>query len=298
MKKLLIGMVLSFIAPFLLLVPIIGAAASVEGFYDPSSGEDFDVETFKTSSIVTTVKSWYDEYINECESTMNERKTEVEKEHTTIEIIQKPGEEQESDTQENDKPETDANEQADTERCVSVRKMKGSKFEEIAVEQPREPTAKPQPDEVSKDEGEDETESDSEDNQEPGTEEREVCHVNVIITMDDFPLSAVLAYYNVLYIQGMMSGEGFSVPSKDKVHDMLSAMTEYSELEDDDSEDYYIVMQFKDYHDLPAVEIAEWELSDEEYDEYMEMYLNVTEMVAGWLDEELNEEDKYGEEVQ
>ena len=92
---------------------------------------------------------------------------------------------------------------------------------EIAVEQPREPTAKPQPDEVSKDEGEDETESDSEDNQEPGTEEREVCHVNVIITMDDFPLSAVLAYYNVLYIQGMMSGEGFSVPSKDKVHDML-----------------------------------------------------------------------------
>ena len=56
-------------------------------------------------------------------------------------------------------------------------------------------------------------------------------------------------------------------------------------------------MQFKDYHDLLAVEIAEWELSDEEYDEYTEMYLNVTEMVAGWLDEELNEEDKY-EEVQ
>jgi len=297
MKKLLIGMFFSLIAPFLLLVPIIGAAASVEGFYDPDSGEDFDIETFKTSSIVTTVKSWYDEYINECESAMNARKSEVEKEHTTIEIIQKPGGEQESDLQENDKQESDAKEQTDA-GSISIQKSKDSKFEEIAIDQPQKPAVKPQPDDALKDEKEDETESDSEDNQEPVTEEREVCHVNVIITMDDLPLSAVLAYYNVLYIQGVMSGEGFKAASKDKVHDMLSAMTEYSEIEEDDSEDYYIIMQFKDYHELPSVVIEEWKLTDEENDEYTEMYLNVTEMVAGWLDEDLNEEAEYGEEVQ
>lgn len=299
MKKLLIGLLLSFIAPFLLLVPIIGAAASVEGFYDPDSGEDFNIETFKTSSTVLTVKSWYDEYINDYADKMNDRKREVEKEHTTIEIIQKPGSEQESDTQEDDKPEpeTGVKEQADTGKNVSVHKMENSKFEEIAVEQPQEPAIKPQPDETSKDEkneGEDEEKDASEDNQEQQTEEREVCHVNVIISMDEYPLSSILAYYNALYIQAVGAGERFELPAKGDVHDMLAAMTEYSETQDDDSENYYINMHFKFYDELPYIVFSG--MPQDEYDEYSEMYLNLTEMISGWIDEDLSTYKKESED--
>ena len=59
MKKALIVIVLVVMAPFLLLVPVIGAASSVDGFFDPDSGEDFDVEAYKTSDTVIKVKTWY-----------------------------------------------------------------------------------------------------------------------------------------------------------------------------------------------------------------------------------------------
>ena len=55
MKKALIAIVLVVMAPFLLLVPVIGAASSVDGFFDPDSGEDFDVENYKTSDTVLKI---------------------------------------------------------------------------------------------------------------------------------------------------------------------------------------------------------------------------------------------------
>ena len=57
MKKALIAIVLVVMAPFLLLVPVIGAASSVDGFFDPDSGEDFDVENYKTSDTVLKITS-------------------------------------------------------------------------------------------------------------------------------------------------------------------------------------------------------------------------------------------------
>ena len=104
MKKALIAIVLVVMAPFLLLVPVIGAASSVDGFFDPDSGEDFDVENYKTSDTVLKITSWYEEYISEYEKQLNDRKKEVEKEHTTTETVpkekpQNPSEEKEIKTE-------------------------------------------------------------------------------------------------------------------------------------------------------------------------------------------------------
>lgn len=46
------------------------------------------------------------------------------------------------------------------------------------------------------------------------TEQREVCHVNVIIKMDEFPVSAVLAYYHVRVIKSMLDGDGIKPPKR------------------------------------------------------------------------------------
>ena len=67
MKKVLIVIMLVVAAPFLLLLPVIGAASSVSGFYDYDSEEDFNVESFKTSAFVQNVKAWYAEYMSEFE---------------------------------------------------------------------------------------------------------------------------------------------------------------------------------------------------------------------------------------
>lgn len=243
MKKTLIVILLFILAPFLMLVPIIGAASAVGGFYDPDSGDDFDIETFGTSEVVQTVKGWYEEYISECATALDDRKKAVEKEHTTIETVDKPSQPTETE------PEMTAPTETQPEMATG----------------------------------------------EPETEQREVCHVNVITTMDDFPLSAVLAYYNTLFTRYNSS----KLPEKDDIRDMLTVMIDYSEHEaDDGSENYYITMDFKPYQNLPDVIFQEWELSDEERSEYTEMYLNMTELVSGWLDEDLgsfiNEEAVHG----
>ena len=58
-------------------------------------------------------------------------------------------------------------------------------------------------------------------------------------------------------------------------------------------------MSFKNYEELPETLFATWELSDEEREEYSDIYLNVTQMVAGWIDEDLSifeNEESNGEE--
>ena len=120
------------------------------------------------------------------------------------------------------------------------------------------------------------------------TEQREVCHVNVIIKMDEFPVSAVLAYYHVRVIKSMLDGDGIKPPKKDDIKDMLAAMTSCTEKPDDNSEDYHITMTFKSYKELPGVMFTKWQLSEEKLSEYTERYLNVTEMVSGWIDENLS----------
>lgn len=69
---------------------------------------------------------------------------------------------------------------------------------------------------------------------------------------------------------------------------MLAAMTSCTEKPDDNSEDYHITMTFKSYKELPGVMFTKWQLSEEKLSEYTERYLNVTEMVSGWIDENLS----------
>lgn len=110
--------------------------------------------------------------------------------------------------------------------------------------------------------------------------------------MGDFPISAALAYYNVLFIKRLMVDGKNKQPKKDDIKAMLAAMTEYSESRSDNSDDYYITMNFKPYEELPKVMFDEWTVSDDELLEYSERYLNVTEMIAGWFDEDLSAFDK------
>ena len=292
MKKVLIVIMLVVAAPFLLLLPVIGAESSVSGFYDYDSEEDFNVESFKTSAFVQNVKAWYAEYMSEYEEKMNDRKMAVEKENTTIETVEK--QKSRDETQEDDTTAEQPDEIPEKQVAVSVHKLNDSKFTEITVDEPDNPSDEK---EASRDENEDteresEPESGEKETQEPETEQIEVCHVNVIIEMGDFPISAALAYYNVLFIKRLMVDGKNKQPKKDDIKAMLAAMTEYSESRSDNSDDYYITMNFKPYEELPKVMFDEWTVSDDELLEYSERYLNVTEMIAGWFDEDLSAFDK------
>ncbi len=292
MKKVLIVIMLVVAAPFLLLLPVIGAASSVSGFYDYDSEEDFNVESFKTSAFVQNVKAWYAEYMSEYEEKMNDRKMAVEKENTTIETVEK--QKSRDETQEDDTTAEQPDEIPEKQVAVSVHKLNDSKFTEITVDEPDNPSDEK---EASRDENEDteresEPESGEQETQELETEQIEVCHVNVIIEMGDFPISAALAYYNVLFIKRLMVDGKNKQPKKDDIKAMLAAMTEYSESRSDNSDDYYITMNFRPYEELTKVMFNEWTVSDDELLEYSERYLNVTEMIAGWFDEDLSAFDK------
>lgn len=288
MKKALIAIVIVVMAPFLMLVPVIGAASSVDGFFDPDSGEDFDVEAYKTSDTVIKVTSWYEEYISEYEKKLDNRKKKVEKEHTTTETVPK-------EKLQNSSEEVKAEPQKVTKKLQIIvgNKDNDQKSDEMTTYDPDEPSAKPggssgDNGNDKESDGESETETDDQESENQETEQREVCHVNVIIKMDDFPVSAVLAYYQVLVIKRMFDGDGIKTPKKDDIKDMLAAMTDCTEKPDDNSEDYYITMSFKSYKELPGVMFTKWQLSEDELSEYTERYLNVTEMVSGWIDENLS----------
>ena len=105
--------------------------------------------------------------------------------------------------------------------------------------------------------------------------------------MDNFPLSAALSYYNVLFYSGMLSGESNKASTKADIKSMLAKMTDCTERYSSDGSNYYIVMSFRPYAELPDVIFSEWSLSEENRTEYEEMYLNVTGMVSGWLEEDL-----------
>lgn len=283
MKKVIIAIALFLVIPFALLVPLISAVSSaVAGFYDSESGENFDVGKFTTSKAAMNVKAWYEEYINEYKNTIDERKKEVEKEHTTIEIVKKQKVQEEKNNTRT----------VDMSRSIQVYKFNDSKFGEITVDEPDKPSTKPRPTKPPSDDKESETKSSESESQEsevptePETEQREVCHVNVIVEMDDFPLSAILAYYNVLFTR-RQSDEIFIAPTQKDINFMLDKMMDYIEKPDDDSEDYYITVSFKSYSVLPDIVFSEWGLTNKEWSECVEMYLNLTEMVAGWMNEDL-----------
>lgn len=289
MKKVLILILFVIFAPFLMLIPLIGAvSAAVGGFYDHDSGEDFDPEKFKRSEIVQEVSAWYQEYIDEYAVTLNERKAAVEKENTTVEKILQPKADKQSY-------------EPDTSKYIAMfgvsKKLqiiidKSDKPDMPDVDIDRRPDAgnSSKPDEDS-DKSEEETGEEEETEEEPKDEyeeiEIEVCHVNVTITMDNFPLSAVLSYYNVLFYNGLLSGGSLKTPTKADIKSMLAKMTDCTEGYASNGSDYYIVMSFRPYAELPEVIFPEWSLSEENRTEYEEMYLNVTEMVSGWLDENL-----------
>ena len=319
--------------PFMILISIIGAAASsVSGFFNPDSGEDFDPEKFKTSEVVTEMRTWYEEYLSEYENTMNTRKTEVERENTTIERIEKPKSETASSKPPAPPPEQKSMNNMQPRTVVNVsalKNMNDPKFTGIAIDGTEELPGRGQsasrPDtssgsqetatgeereEESTGESENQSETISSEENEDGSieadedtevEEHEVCHVNVIISMGEFPLSAVLSYYNLLFIKQINNGGSINTPSKEQINEMLASMTVYEENAAEGSEDYYISMHFKDYTELPETIFTTWGLTDEEYKEYSEMYLNITQMVAGWLDEDLssfeNEESNEEEET-
>ena len=311
MKKALIAIVLVVMAPFLLLVPVIGAASSVDGFFDPDSGEDFDVENYKTSDTVLKITSWYEEYISEYEKQLNDRKKEVEKEHTTTETVPK---EKPQNPSEEKEIKTESRKVTKKPQLIVGNKDRDQKSDEMTLYDPDEPSTKPggpsakpggppakpggtsaKPGGTSGDKGnaqESDDGSEGEDGEQETetqeTEQREVCHVNVIIKMDEFPVSAVLAYYHVRVIKSMLDGDGIKPPKKDDIKDMLAAMTSCTEKPDDTSEDYHITMTFKSYKELPGVMFTKWQLSEEKLSEYTERYLNVTEMVSGWIDENLS----------
>lgn len=331
--------------PFMILISIIGAASSsVSGFFNPDSGEDFDPEKFKTSEVVTEMRTWYEEYLSEYENTMNTRKAEVESENTTIERIEKPKSETasseppapptapppEQKSMNNMQPRTVVNVRA-------IKNMNDPRFTGIAIdgteELPGRGTSASRPDTSSGSQdtasgeeheeesaGESKNPSENEGEYESGNvssegnedenmeadedtevEEHEVCHVNVIISMGEFPLSAVLSYYNLLFIKQINNGGSINTPSREQINEMLASMTVYEENAAEGSEDYYISMHFKDYTELPETIFTTWGLTDEEYKEYSEMYLNITQMVASWIDEDLssfeNEESNEEEET-
>lgn len=257
MKKILIPILFVVFAPFLMLIPLIGAvSAAVGGFYDHDSGENFNPEKFKTSEIVQEVSSWYQEYIDEYTATLNERKAAVEKENTTVEKILQP---------KADMPDADIDRRPDAGNSLQSEEDSDKSEDEIGEEEETEEESKDEYEEI----------------------EIEVCHVNVTITMDNFPLSAVLSYYNVLFYSGMLSGESNKAPTKADIKSMLAKMTDCTERYSSDGSNYYIVMSFRPYAELPDVIFSEWSLSEENRTEYEEMYLNVTEMVSGWLEEDL-----------
>lgn len=286
MKKILVTIMLVVFAPFLMLIPIIGVASAVGGFFDHDSGEDFDPEKFKTSEIVQEVSAWYQEYIDEYTATLNERKAAVEKENTTVEKILQPK----------------ADKQSYEPDISNYGMFRLSEKPEIVIDVPDKPdVVKPEIDKKHDDtvgnkkepDKEDDSKNDIPEEKEEETKEEyeeieiEVCHVNVTITMDNFPLSAVLSYYNVLFYSGMLSGESNKTPTKADIKSMLAKMTDCTERYSSDGSNYYIVMSFRPYAELPDVIFSEWSLSEENRTEYEEMYLNVTEMVSGWLEEDL-----------
>ena len=140
MKKALIAIVLVVMAPFLLLVPVIGAASSVDGFFDPDSGEDFDVENYKTSDTVLKITSWYEEYISEYEKQLNDRKKEVEKEHTTTETVPK---EKPQNPSEEKEIKTESRKVTKKPQLIVGNKDRDQKSDEMTLYDPDEPSTKP-----------------------------------------------------------------------------------------------------------------------------------------------------------
>lgn len=289
--------------PFMILISIIGAAASsVNGFFNPDSGEEFDPEKFKTSEVVTVTRTWYEAYLSEYESTMNIRKAEVEKENTTIERIEKPKSDSVSPESAEPGQNIESTQQAITVKPRIAKKQNDKKFSEIAIDGTEDNPSRPSDSQTGTSSDSEETDTGEENGEtdvNTEVEEIEVCHVNVIISMGEIPLSAILAYYNLLAINQLISGESFKVPSQEQINEMLTLMTVYEEQAADDSDDYYLLMSFKNYEELPETMFATWELSDEEHEEYSDIYLNVTQMVAGWIDEDLSlfeNEESNGEE--